>query len=120
MRLQRNGRSLERELLLGPSKGEGHPRRLGRGGGRRGRHRRGNAFHHQGLVRRGVQVIAVDESERMLDELRRRIPVWCRTPSRKRRKDPDRRRGGRLCLRETCFSITSKNLRGQFARWRGF
>src|SRR5438445_8118454 len=36
----------------------------------------------------------------MLDELRRRIPVWCRTPSRKRRKDPDRRRGGRLCLRE--------------------
>src|SRR2546427_2855316 len=35
----------------------------------------GTGFITEGLVRRGVKVIAVDESEKMLDELSRRMPV---------------------------------------------
>src|SRR2546426_8175095 len=35
----------------------------------------GTGFITEGLVRRGVKVIAADKSEKMLDGLRRRIPV---------------------------------------------
>ena len=46
----------------------------------------GAGFITEGLARRGVRVIAVDESVKMLDELRRRIPVSvdCRVGSAER------------------------------------
>src|SRR5712692_2536403 len=47
----------------------------------------GTGFITEGLVRRGVKVIAVDESEKMLDELSRRLPIGsveCRLGSAER------------------------------------
>jgi len=47
----------------------------------------GTGFIAEGLVRRGVKVIAVDESEKMLDELSRRLPIGsvdCRLGSAER------------------------------------